>query len=149
MDSLRQNYQTIAAAALLVGAVLITIAEMPSMHWTRAFGAAGISLGAVGLGIYLGLRQPGVYRSTRERLAQLKAPIGLITIVLVFLPALLGLGAGLVGLFSSPNGAGWVIAVGALVLALMLAATLAGLLVGVQAVLAAGSPAHAPEGDAE
>ncbi len=133
MSTLRRNYQLISAIALVIGVALITVAEMPSMHWTRVFGATAISLGALGLGVYVGLTQPGRYAAARARLASIRAQLGIVLLVLLFLPALLGLVAGLVGLFNDPAGTGWVIATGALILALMLAATVAAFVIGVQA----------------
>ena len=117
-----------------MGVVLITLAEMPSLHWTRVFGATAISLGALGLGVYVGLTQPGRYATARARLAAAKQPIGIVVLVLLFLPAVLGLGAGVIGLFDGPDGNGWVVATGAVVLALMLAATAAAFVVGLRAV---------------
>lgn len=143
MTTIRENYQLISAIALVVGVALITVAEMPSMHWTRVFGATAISLGALGIGIYVGLAQPGRYAAARARLASAKQQIGIVILVLLFLPALLGLGAGVVGLVSDPEGTGWVIATGGVVLALMLAATGAAFVVGLQALTG-----HSPvEGD--
>ncbi len=142
-STVRQHYQLISAIALVIGVALITVAEMPSMHWTRVFGATAISLGALGLGIYVGLTQPGRYAAARARLASIKQQIGIVMLVVLFLPALLGLGAGIAGLFNSPGGTGWVIATGALILALMLAATVAAFVIGVQALTG-----HSPvEGD--
>lgn len=139
VTTIRENYQLISAIALIVGVALITIAEAPSMHWTRIFGATAISLGALGLGIYLGLTQPGRYAAARARLSAIKQPLGVAILSILFLPAIAGLGAGVIGLFSDPGGAGWVVAVGGVTLALMLIATVAALVVGLQAVIGATS----------
>ncbi|CAN5824913.1 hypothetical protein BH23CHL2_BH23CHL2_08790 [soil metagenome] len=141
MTTLRQNYQLIAAIAFVVGVGLITIAEMPSMHWTRVFGATAISLGALGIGVYIGLSQPGRYAAVKARLAAVKQPLAIAILVLLFLPALAGLIAGVVGLYRNPDGTGWVVATGGIVLVLMLVATAAAFAVGLAAVTGAGATA--------
>lgn len=141
MTTLRQNYQLIAAIAFVVGVGLITIAEMPSMHWTRVFGATAISLGALGIGVYIGLSQPGRYAAVKARLAAVKQPLAIAILVLLFLPVLTGLVAGVVGLLRSPDGTGWVVATGGIVLGLMLVATAAAFAVGLAAVTGAGATA--------
>ncbi|MFW6075136.1 MAG: hypothetical protein ACOC9Y_06035 [Chloroflexota bacterium] len=141
---IRDNYQVLTAITLLIGIVLITIAEMPNLTWTRVFGAGAISLGAVGLGIYLSGTQPGWYQSFRGRLASAKVPIGIFVLVFVFLPAFLGLGAGFVGLAAGAEGTGWVMLTGIVVLSLMAVAMAAGFLVGARAILAAGEPGSEP-----
>ncbi len=143
MTTIRRNYQLIAAIALVLGFALITIAEMPSMHWTRVFGATAISLGALGLGIYIGLSRPGRYAAARAHLAKAKQPIGLVILALLFLPAAAGLGAGVIGLFNDPEGTGWVVATGGALLCLMLVATVAAFVVGLLAL----SGAAAVDGD--
>jgi hypothetical protein len=143
LTTIRHNYQLIAAIALVLGVALITVAEAPSLSWTRVFGATAISLGAVGIGVYVGLSQPGRYAAVRERLAAVKRPLGVAVVVLLFLPALAGLAAGMVGLFSDPSGTGWVMATGTVVLILMLVATGAAFAVGLSAVLAAGGEGEA------
>jgi hypothetical protein len=134
----RHNYQLISAIAFVVGIALITVAELASLDWTRAFGAAAISFGALGIGVYVGMSQPGRYVALRERLSEFKQPIGVAILTLLFVPALTGLLAGIIGLFSDPDGTGWVVVTGAVVLVLMLAATAAAFAVGLRAVLAVG-----------
>jgi hypothetical protein len=139
LTAIRHNYQLISAIALVLGVVLITVAEAPSLSWTRVFGATAISLGAVGIGVFVGLSQPGRFAAARARLAAVKRPFGVAVVVLLFLPALAGLAAGVVGLFSDPSGTGWVMATGAVVLILMLVATAVAFAVGLSAVLATGN----------
>lgn len=136
--TIRQHYQTIAAVALVIGFILITIAEMPDFDWTRALGAAAITVGGIGLGVYVGLSNPGRYRAVRDRLSSSKVGIGLVVVTLLFLPALLGLVAGIIGLLSDPDGTGWVMATGAALLVVTLAATSAAFAVGIAAVVGAG-----------
>lgn len=143
MSTIRQNYQLISAIAFVLGVALITIAEMPSMHWTRVFGATAISLGALGIGVYVGLTQPGRYAAARARLAEAKRPLGIIVLILLFFPALAGLVAGVIGVFNDPDGTGWVVATGGVVLVLMLIATSAAFVVGLGAI----SGATAKESD--
>ena len=97
MTTIRENYQLISAIALIVGVALITVAEAPSFHWTRIFGATAISLGALGIGVYVGLTQPGRYAAARMRLSAAKRPIGVVILLLLFLPVITGLVAGVVG----------------------------------------------------
>jgi len=130
----------ISAIALVVGVALITLAEAPSFHWTRFFGATAISLGALGLGVYVGLTQPGRYAAARVRLSAAKQPVGVVVLILLFLPALAGLGAGVIGLLDDPDGSAWVVAVGGLILTLMLIATVAALVVGLLAFSNASNP---------
>jgi len=139
MTTIRQNYQLISAIALVLGVALITIAEMPSMHWTRIFGATAISLGALGLGVYVGLSQPGRYAAARARLANVKQPVGIVILALLFLPPAAGLGAGVIGLFNDPDGTGWVVVLGGALLLIMLVATVAGFVVGLLALSAAAA----------
>jgi len=146
MTTIRQNYQLISAIAIVPGVALITIAEMPSMHWTRIFGATAISLGALGLGVYVGLSQPGRYAAARARLANVKQPVGIVILALLFLPPAAGLGAGVIGLFNDPDGTGWVVALGGALLLIMLVATVAAFVVGLLALSAASATEG---GDAE
>ncbi len=139
MTTIRQNYQLISAIALVLGVALITIAEMPSMHWTRVFGATAISLGALGLGVYVGLSQPGRYAAARARLANVKQPVGIVILALLFLPPAAALGAGVIGLFNDPDGTGWVVALGGALLLIMLVATVAAFVVGLLALSAASA----------
>lgn len=139
MTTIRQNYQLISAILLVAGVALITLAEAPSLSWTRVFGATAISLGALGIGVYVGLSQPGRYAAARARLSAVKQPLGVVVLLLLFLPALAGLGAGVVGLLSDPQGTGWVIFVGGASLVFMLIATAAALVVGVLAIVGATS----------
>lgn len=140
MTTVRQHYEVIAVAVFVVGVVLITIAELAArLDWTRAFGAGAITLGALGVGVWVGLGQSARLVALRQRLASVKRPLGLAVLGLTFLPALLGLAAGLVGLANDPDGTGWVVLVGALVLALLLAATAAALAIGVAAILGIGA----------
>ena len=142
MTTIRQNYQLISAIGLVVGVALITVAEMPSLHWTRVFGATAISLGAIGIGVYVGLTQPGRYAAAKARLAADRQPLGIVLVVLLFLPAMAGIVAGLIGLLNGPDGTGWVVALGGLILALMLAATGAAFAVGLSAMAGIGRAAR-------
>ena len=139
VTTIRRNYQLVSAIALVIGVALITIAEAPSFHWTRIFGATAISLGALGVGVYVGLTQPGRYAAARVRISAAKQPIGIVVLLLLFLPALVGLGAGALGLLDDPDGTGWVVATGGLILILMLIATVAAFVVGVLALSGASN----------
>lgn len=140
MTNIRQHYEIIAAIVFVVGVLLITIAEAAArLDWFRAFGAGAITLGALGIGVYIGLTQPARWVAARTRLASAKQPIAIAILVLVFLPALLGLIAGVAGIFNDPDGAGWVVLTGAAVLVLMLVATAAAFAVGLAAVMGAGA----------
>ena len=145
MKSLREQYQLIAAIALVIGVALITVAESPSFHWTRILGATAISVGAAGVGIYVGLSNPGRYAAAKARLQAVRTPISIVILALLFLPALAGLVAGLIGLFDGPDGTGWVVAVGALTLAFMLAATASAFVIGLRAVAGDTKPADRGE----
>lgn len=147
--NIRQHYQLIAAVALVIGIVLITIAEMPDLHWTRVFGATLITLGAVGLGIYVGLSNPGRFRAIADRLSPLKVPIGVAVVALLFLPVILGLAGGLVGLFAGPGATGWTLALGVLILLLMIGATAAGGVVALRAIVWTGEMEQEAETDGE
>ena len=138
MTTIRQNYQLISAILLVIGIVLITIAESPDLGWTRIFGATAISLGAVGLGVYLGLAHPGRWQSLKARLKPLTTAIGAVIVVLLFLPVLVALTGGVIGLFSDPEGTGWVMVVGTVILALMIAASIIGLIVALRSIVWAG-----------
>lgn len=139
MATLRQHYELLSVAIFVVGVLLITIAEAAArLDWTRAFGAGAITLGAIGVGVWVGLGQSARLVALRQRLAGVKQPIGLTILVLTFLPAMLGLVAGLLGLARDPDGTGWVVLTGALVLALLLAATAAAFAIGASAIRSAG-----------
>lgn len=147
--NIRQHYQLIAAVALVIGIALITIAEMPDLHWTRVFGATLITVGAVGIGVYVGLSHPGRFRAVADRLSSLKVSIGLAVVVLLFLPVILGLAGGLVGLFAGPDATGWVLALGVLILLAMIAATVAGGIVALRAIVWTGEMEQEAEADKE
>jgi hypothetical protein len=130
----------IAALTFVVGVVLITVAETAArLDWTRTFAAGAITLGALGMGIYVGVSQPGHWVAARTRLAAARQPLGIALLVLVFVPSLAGLVAGMYGVFDEPDGTGWVVLIGAAVLVLMLVATAAAFAVGLQAVMRAGA----------
>lgn len=150
MSFIRAHYRDIGAALLVIGVVLITLAEMPSMHWMRAFGAGALSVGAIGIGIWVGSARPKETTELGRRLAPLRTQIAALIVILTFLPALMGLAAALAGLISNPDGTGWVMAIGTLLVILLLVATVAALAITIQAILTVR--AEVPEtgtGDAE
>ena len=137
---MRSKYEIIAAIVFVVGVVLITVAETAGrLDWFRAFGAGAITLGALGIGVYLGLTQPARWVAARTRLASAKQPLAIAILLLVFAPPLLGLVAGVAGIVNDPDGSGWVVLTGSLVLVLLLVATAAAFAVGLSAVRSAGS----------
>lgn len=132
--------------------MLISVAEAPDFHWTRVFGAGLITAGAVGVGLYLGLRNPGHYAAVRQRLSEIKTPLALLIFVLLFLPVAAALVGGLVGMISGAEGNAAPLALGIAFLLFMTAATATGAWVTAQAILWAeqgkeiGGGADATEG---
>ncbi len=146
MKFLREHYEQVGAVVLVIGILLVTVAEMPSMHWTRVFGAGAVSIGAIAIGAWIGAARPKEATALRERLGSIRTPIAALVAAVTFLPALLGLAAGFAGLASEPSGTGWVIVVGAVMLALMLVATIIALAVTVQAIMVVDAGVPQPEG---
>jgi hypothetical protein len=129
--TLRQNYRLVAAVMLVLGIVLIGVAEAPDMDWLRVFGAGFITLGAMGLGVYVGLNPPG-QSAAADRVRAARIPIGLAVAAILFAPAVIALLAAVAGGLSDdvPGGAALQFA-GGLILVLLLAATLAAAAVAV------------------
>jgi hypothetical protein len=124
VSTLKQNYRVVAAVVLVLGIILIGIAEAPSMDWLRVFGAGFITLGAMGLGVYVGLNPPG-QSPVADRVRTAKIPIGLVLAATLFAPALLALIAALFGgLTRDVDGGAALQFAGGLILVLMLVATL-------------------------
>lgn len=131
MAALKQHYRTIAALVLALGIIAIGVAEAPSMHWLRVFGAGFITFGAIGLGVYVGLNPRGQSRLA-DRLRQAKVVIGLILAGLLFAPVVAVLLAGLyAGLAEDTVGGAGLQLAGGIVLALLLIASLAAAAVAV------------------
>lgn len=116
---------------------LISVAEAPDFHWTRVFGAGLISVGAVGVGLYLGLRNPGHSAAIRERLSNAKTPVALIVFVILFLPIVIALLGGIIGMIAGAEGNAAPLVLGITFLLFMTAATFAGAWVTGQAILRA------------
>lgn len=89
------------------------------------------------MGLYLGLRNPGHYAAIRERLSNAKTPLALIVFVLLFLPIVVALLAGIVGMIAGAEGNAAPLALGIAFLLFMTAATLAGAWVTGTAILRA------------
>lgn len=125
MGALKQHYRTIAAVFLALGIVAVGVAEAPSMHWLRVFGAGFITFGAIGLGVYVGLNPRGTSR-VADRLRQAKVVIGLLLAALLFAPVLAVLLAGLyAGLAEPASGSAGLQFAGGVILVLLLVAGVA------------------------
>lgn len=152
---LRGRYGQLSLAAFVVGVVLILLSELAGLDYLRAAGAALISVGGIGLGVLAGLDEPRRTRWLGTVRGQ-RVTLGVIAAVLLVLPVIAALVAGLVGLVAAfdlgLNTA--VVGSGGAITALMLAMTLAGTGIAIQAIRRAGrtsapsNGARAPEEEA-
>jgi hypothetical protein len=92
------NLLPISIGTVVVGIILVLIAELGDVHELRIFGAGLISLGALGIGTATGLADPRNL-SAPEWLRDWRAVLGIAAGWLVLLPVLIVLVMALTGVF--------------------------------------------------
>ena len=118
------NMLPISIASVVVGIILVLIAELGNVHELRIFGAALISGGGLGIGTETGLADPRKLR-VPEWVRDWRAVLGIAAGWLAILPVLIVLGMALAGVFGDGgdrNAA--TLALGTLIILLMGAAVL-------------------------
>jgi hypothetical protein len=146
----RRQAMSISIALAAVGMIVIVVGEIAARGWTRVIGAALISVGGVGLGVLTGLiptrREPML-----DRLRRWRTGIVVLAVVVLVLPILVALAAGVIGTFTGGGGSTALKVAGALTGLLMFAAVAASAWIGVQATLRAtrtGAEIALPKEDA-
>lgn len=118
-DWLLRRYGLVSAAVCAVGIALILVAEFGHVDWTRVFGALAITAGGVGVGTWFGLAAPRRW-PLQARLRDWRRAVAIVVAVVLSAPAVVGLGAAIVGLADDAGrsargvtvGVGAVIAIG-------------------------------------
>lgn len=108
-----------SGACLAVGVLVIVVGVLARWGWTRIIGATLISVGGVGLGALIGL-VPTRRERARAWLARWRAPIVIVSVVVLVLPMIVALAVGLVGLLAGRSGVGVSATIGGALVALML-----------------------------
>jgi hypothetical protein len=124
----------LASAAVLLGVVLIVLAETLHWEWTKMFGAGLITAGGVGLGVEFALSGPRNW-SIVDKLKSARLPVSYLIIAFTTLPVVIVLLAGLVGLFGDMGDASAAgVAGGVLIVTFMAVATLAAIAMTVRSI---------------
>jgi hypothetical protein len=140
----------LSSAAVLLGVVLIVLAETLHWEWTKIFGAGLITVGGVGLGVEFGFSAPRGWGIV-EKLKAARLPVAYLMIAFTTVPVVVVLLAGLVGLFGDMGDTSALgVAGGVLIVLGMAIATLVAIVMTVRSVQRAfqKSPAGAEAGDA-
>ncbi len=120
-------------AAVALGVALIIAGAIAGWGWTRLIGATLIVIGGGGLGIVIGLFEPRRQRLRAAWHARRRVIAVALGVILV-LPVVLALGAGVIGLFLRNDSGSTALASGGTVLALaLLAATVASAIIALRA----------------
>jgi hypothetical protein len=137
---------TTSIGSVIVGIILVLLAELGDVHETRIFGALLISGGGLGIGAHTGLADPRTLR-VPGWLRDWRAVIGVIAAWLVILPALIVLGMAMTGVFRDGGDRNTAtLALGALIVALMGVAVLLVGLAGLWRIIDAANDNPAEQG---
>jgi predicted Na+-dependent transporter len=132
----RNRAMTTSIALVAVGVVLIVVGAIAEWGWTRVVGAGLITVGGIGLGVLLGL-----VPTQRERLLaamrRWRTGIVILAVVVLVLPILVALIAGVIGAFTGGGGNAAPLTAGTLIGMLLLAAVAYCAWIGVRATLRA------------
>jgi hypothetical protein len=147
----KQRRQAMAIAMVLaaVGIIVIVVGEIADWGWTRVIGATLISVGGVGIGVLTGLI-PTRREAMLDWLRRWRTVVVVLAVVVLVLPILVALAAGVIGAFTGGGGTAALKVTGALISLLMFAAVAASAWIGVQATLRAtraGAEIALPEED--
>ena len=119
MRPLMDNLLPISIGSVVLGIILVLVAELGDVHELRIFGAGLISLGGLGIGTETGLADPRKL-SAPKWLRDWRAVLGIAAGWLAILPVLIVLAMALAGVFGdggTRNAA--TLALGALIILLM------------------------------
>ncbi|MGI8687660.1 MAG: hypothetical protein ACR2M3_03685 [Thermomicrobiales bacterium] len=122
-----------SSAVVAVGILLIVVGAIAGWGWTRIVGATLISVGGIVLGILVAFVEPRRQQLHTWLLVH-RTTIAIIAAVLLVLPVVAALVAGLIGLFASGgNRSGGLLAAGAIIGIFLLAATIFCTLIAIRA----------------
>ncbi len=124
-DTAQQRRLIYASSAVVaVGVLVIVVGAIAGWGWTRIIGATLITVGGIVLGALVAFVEPRRQRLHTWLLVH-RMNIAIIAAVILVLPVVVALVAGLVGLFTgSGNRSGGLLAAGAIIGVFLLAATI-------------------------
>jgi len=136
----------ISIGSVIVGIILVLIAELGDVHALRIFGALLITNGGLGIGAETGLADPRKLR-VPSWMRDWRAFIGLVAGLLAVIPVVIVLAMGLGGIFGeAADRSSLMLALGALVLVVLAVSVLLTGIVSLRAILRAANQNPAEQG---